>query len=632
MKKFLSKIFSLALILGGMGVTSCSPEDYDGMDYNKLPQASDIDVTVTVDQETNEYTLTLNNKGVYPVWTIHSSDTKTEISTRNNYKGIFTLAGTYPVEVRMGNYNGVCEGSKTIYINIENSIVDFTPYIKRLTDNDSKTWRIASDKAAHLGCGESGTDGTGWWSASANEKAGTGLYENRFIFSKTSATDGGGYTYDPGTSGTVYVNTGVTSLPPYTDANPGDGNDYAAPAQMQNTTFTLKPEGTELYLQFPAGTLLGYIPNVEAYNNPKFKVNSITNDAIELTVDNGSIAWHYILGLEGDAPFNGFNYNSDFNMWRKANVENPWFYYAPGWGQIADPSYDINGSTYTVTLPEATSDQWQAQMHIATDISTSSANNYDFSCILNSTVDHPGVTVKLVDTTDDGVFYFADRVSLKANEDYIFYYSDMPGLDINAVKLVLDFGGNAANSKVSVSNIVLKNHADDDGTVLPAQPDEADVDWVDYASASNLWYGCSYTNFFYYAPGWSQIADPVVESNATGYIVSLPEATFDQWQAQVHFRTNIATSASKKYDFRVALTSNNDLNGATIKLTKNGDDDTFYFTERVNLTSYDEYVFKSVNMAGIDMDEVNLVFDFGGCQAGTVVEINKIILQEHVGE
>jgi hypothetical protein len=37
-------------------------------------------------------------------------------------------------------------------------------------------------------------------------------------------------------------------------------------------------------------------------------------------------------------------------------------------------------------------------------------------------------------------------------------------------------------------------------------------------------------------------------------------------------------------------------------------------------------------MAGIDMDEVNLVFDFGGCQAGTVVEINKIILQEHVGE
>jgi hypothetical protein len=631
MKKLISKIFSLVLILGGVGFTSCSPESYEGVDYNKIPQASDIDVTVTVDQETNEYTLTLNTPGVYPVWTIHTSDTKTEISTRNNYKGILTIAGSYPVEVRIGNHHGISEGSKTLYIDIENTLVDFAPYIRRLTDGDSKRWRIASDKAGHLGCGESGSDGLNWWSAQPDDKAGTGLYENRFIFSDNGTSDGGAYTYDPADSGTVYVNTGVASLPPYTDYNPGDGNDYSAPASVQNTTFQLKPEGTELYLEFPAGTLLGYIPNVEAYNTPKYKVNSISNDAIELTVDNGSIAWHYILEIEGEAPFSGFVYNSEFNMWRKANVADPTFYYAPGWGQIADPAYEYNDGTYTVTLPTATSDVWQAQMHLVTDIATSSANNYDFSVVLNSNTDHPHVTVKLVDSTDDNVFYFADAVALKANEDYVFYYYDMPGIDINAVKLVLDFGGNADNTKVTASNIVLKNHADDDGTVVPVVT-EPDVDWVDFASAANLWYGCSYTNFFYYAPNWGQIADPELTMKDSGFIVSLPSATFEQWQAQVHFTTNIPTYTAQKYDFRATLMSNKDINGVTIKLTDATSDDVFYFTERVNLPAYEEVVFKSVLMEGMNIDNLKLVFDFGGNPDGTEVEVSNIILQQHVGE
>jgi hypothetical protein len=318
-------------------------------------------------------------------------------------------------------------------------------------------------------------------------------------------------------------------------------------------------------------------------------------------------------------------------MWRKANVADPTFYYAPGWGQIADPAYEYNDGTYTVTLPTATSDVWQAQMHLVTDIATSSANNYDFSVVLNSNTDHPHVTVKLVDSTDDNVFYFADAVALKANEDYVFYYYDMPGIDINAVKLVLDFGGNADNTKVTASNIVLKNHADDDGTVVPVVT-EPDVDWVDFASAANLWYGCSYTNFFYYAPNWGQIADPELTMKDSGFIVSLPSATFEQWQAQVHFTTNIPTYTAQKYDFRATLMSNKDINGVTIKLTDATSDDVFYFTERVNLPAYEEVVFKSVLMEGMNIDNLKLVFDFGGNPDGTEVEVSNIILQQHVGE
>jgi preprotein translocase subunit SecB len=638
MKKIFSKIASLAMALGLVSLAACSPETYDGVDINGIPQASDIDVTVTVDQETNQYTLTLNNaQGVYPVWTIHTSDTKTEISTRPVYTGIITVAGSYPVEVRLGNRNGISEGSKVYYINIENTLVDFAPYIRRLTNGDSKTWMFASDKSAHLGCGESGTDGTGWWSASPNDKAGTGMYENRFIFSQTTATDGGGYTYDPGTSGTVYVNTGISSLPPYTDYNPGDGNDYSAPASKQDVDFQFKVEGTDLYIEFPAGTLMGYIPNVEAYNSPKFKVNSVTNDNVELTIDNGSIAWHYILGLEGDAPFNGFKYDSDFNMWKKANVQDPVFWYAPGWNQIADPAWSLDGATYTVTLPEATSDQWQAQMLITTDMSTTSANNYDFSVVLNSSLAHPHVTIKLTDATDDGNFYFAEQVALNAYEDYVFYMSDMPGLDIASLKLVFDFGGNEAGSVITMSNIVLKNHADDDGTVLPAdnggeEGGDDNTTWVDVNSADNLWNGVSYTNFFYYAPGWSPIGDPGFVDNNGTYTISLPSATFDQWQAQVHFLTNIATTADKTYDLRIVLNSTQDVAKATIKLCDVEDDGIFYFTDRVNLTAYDDCVFTETGLTGQEIANLKLVFDFGGNPDNTEITISGIILQEHVGE
>ncbi|MDE6113490.1 MAG: hypothetical protein K2G49_00330 [Muribaculum sp.] len=632
MKKIFNSIASLALLLGTGLFTACSPEEFDTVNPDAIPEASDINVTVTVDQETNEYTLTLNNPGYYPVWTIHTSPTKEEISTRPVYKGIITVAGTYPVEVRMGNRNGVSTGSKVVEINIENTLVDYTPYMRRLTNGDSKTWMFAADKGGHLGCGESGSDGLGWWSAAPHDKDGVGMYENRFIFADNGGTDSGKYTYDPGTSGTIYVNTGITSLPPYSDSNPGDGVDYSAPAQLAESSFRLTTEGTDMYLVFPEGTLLGYLPFNEAYDNPKFKVHSITNDNIELSIDNGSIAWHYILGLEGEAPFTGFKYDSEFNMWRNANVTVGGFYYAPGWAQIADPAYEVTTNGYTLTLPAATSDQWQAQMPLITDISANSATNYDFSVVLNSSTDHPGVTVKLTQDGDDGNFLFEERVALKAYEDFVFYKSDLPGIDAPTLKLVLDFGGNAENTEISISNIVLKNHADDDGTVLPAEkPEEpeAPVTWVDEA---NLWTAATYTTEFFYAPGWAQIADPGFEENGKDFTVTLPEATSDQWQAQVKLHSDISTAADKQYDFRIVMNSTTDHPGVTVKLVLAGggdNDNVFYMADRVKLTAYDDCEFKWVNMPGIDMDKVSLVLDFGGCAPSTVVNVSKIHLQEH---
>ncbi len=627
MKTIIKNIKSAAIVLALGTLAACSPESFDAPDQNKLPQADEIDVKVEVDQSTNQVTLSLNNHGVYPVWKVLDGN-KTTISTRQVYQNVFIVAGTYQVEVQMGNRNGVCEGSKVVEFTIDNTLIDFTPYTQRLTNGESKTWKIANDVPGHLGCGPAYSEGLEWWSAAIDDKQGCGLYDNRFTFTNTGASDAGTMSFDPGASGQIYVNTGITS-DPFGQYNTNDGVDYVAPMAAYETTFTLLAEGNDLYLQFPAHTVLGYLPNVEAYENPKFKILSMTGSQIDLAISNNDIAWHYTLNLEGDAPFNGFKYDSDFNLWNTANVTVGAFYYAPGWSQIADPEYTFENGTYTVTLPTATTDTWQAQMPLLTDIAASKTTNYDFSVLLTSSVDHPGVMVKLTEDGDDGNFFFEEKVALKAFEETVFYMSDMPGIDAAKLKLVLDFGGNADNTVMTIRNIVLKDHANDDGTKVPDPTVVPDPTWVAENSADNLWHEATFTNEFYYAPGWAQIADPDFTIDGAKYTVALPTATTDQWQAQVKFLTTMATSADKAYDFRITLSSDKDLKGATVKLVMHGDDNTFYFAERVDLPAYEDVVYKGINMAGIDMANVDLVLDFGGCQDDTHVTISGIILQEH---
>lgn len=136
--------------------------------------------------------------------------------------------------------------------------------------------------------------------------------------------------------------------------------------------------------------------------------------------------------------------------------------------------------------------------------------------------------------------------------------------------------------------------------------------------------------FYYYAPGWAQIADPeLVQNGSNDYTVTLPEATSDQWQAQMAFKTTMSSSADKRYDFYLVMTSTEDHPGVTVKLVKEGDDETFYFADRHPLKAYEEFVYKVPDMAGIDMASINLFFDFGGNVAGTEINIKDILFQEH---
>ena len=86
-------------------------------------------------------------------------------------------------------------------------------------------------------------------------------------------------------------------------------------------------------------------------------------------------------------------------LWKPfMGIEPASFFYAPGWAQIDNPKFTYKDGLYTVELPAATSDQWQSQMAFETDLTASLSDTYNFYCVLNSSEDHPGVTVKLTET------------------------------------------------------------------------------------------------------------------------------------------------------------------------------------------------------------------------------------------
>ena len=645
------RILGIAALVAGLA--SCSVEDIIHPSADGIAKASSYQPEVTVDQELNQVTFALpkGTKGVIPVWMFQDSKGNwAQYTAQDGFQKIFTTAGDYPYRMYILNANGLSEDYVESTFHVDNSIVNYDKYYTLLCggseDGVSKEWRIDNSVAGHMGCGEPGTTGTNWWSAQPDEKAAVGLYDNRMTFAANNF-----YDFEPGEAGTIYVNTGYTDAP-YGEYNPGDGNDFTVPVEAQHTIYAFTVEGSDLYIHFPEGTLWPYIPFVEFNSDPRLKVESITSKAMNLIADNGGIAWHFTLtSAAAEQAFTGFKYNADSNFWKpiddNSDFEITSMYYAHGAGWEAYPdgtmTYTQEGPVWTVDLPGETNEQWQAQFHIQpTSFPLSSSMNYDFSCIINSSTSFNGVTIKLTDNTDDGNFLFAETVEVKAYEDYVFYLSDLPGIDAANTKLVFDFGHCGANTNMVIKNIVLKDHAVDDGTKLPEdKPDEPGPaeEGAHYGidEPTNLWRSSNVGVVFWYADGgWGQIADPAYEwldGDKKNFKVTIPDGIGgSEWMGQTHFTIDCPASADKLYDFCVTLNST-ESSTCTVKLAWEGNDTNhaFFYRNDVALTAYEDMQFKMPKIApDVDYDRIAVFIDLGRTPAGAEVKMTDFCFQEHI--
>ena len=639
--------YALCISAAALLMTACSPDEFSGADPNGIPTVSGVDFNISVDQETNQMIATYTPQpGTYPVWILNGTTYSTlqEVGYNN------PEAGTYTSDMKIGNRNGFSQGTISKTFTFNETKVDYSADFRRIT---GKEWRIANKEVAHMGCGPAGTAGTEWWSAQPNDKKDFGVYDDRITFTADNRK-GGTYTYNAGADGMTYVNWGTSFNP--TGAEPDV--DVALGNQTSTWSFEVydweDADGNvtkQTYIQLAPYTPFPYISSDAQYLNPKFRIESLTATKLVLVYDGPGIAWRFVLTSAADERLveeQGFDANSDFNLW-KGVTPDATFYFAPNWSpdRTADmqATYNDKGNDYTITVPDAAFDRWQAQMHLhTTGVETSAANHYDFSCIFVADADIDGVTVKVTNEADNEAIIDVDNISLKAGKEYVFWKSDVEGKDLSPVKIVFDFGHATGATNISISNIVLKDHANNDGTIVSeggegGGEDKPKMDW-DYNSGANLWKavddGTLFDAFGYWFAddGWGELPNqPVATHDGDTYEITLPEGMGgSQWQGQYHIDTKLTASASKAYNFYFVMETDQDCPGVTVKLTDAGDSN-FFCEGRHDVKADEPFIFKlegATLKEGKDAEAIRLFFDFGGSPAGTHVKISKIYFEEAV--
>ena len=632
-------------------LTACSPDEFKGASPSGLPTVSGVDFNISVDQETNQMIATYTPQpGMYPVWIINGSSYSTlpEVGYQN------PEAGTYTIALKTGNRNGISQGTVTKDFTFNETKIDYTADFRRLCD---KTWRIANREVAHMGCGPAGTAATEWWSAAPNDKKNFGVYDDRITFTADNRK-GGTYTYNAGDDGMTYVNYG-------TQWGGGATADIDVALGNQTSTWSFEvydwkdAEGNvskQTYIQLGANTLFPYLSSNAQYANPKFRIEAMTSKRLALVYDSPDrdIAWRFILTSEADVrnvEESGFDANSDFNLWKGITPAMTFYYNPdPGWGNeqtaVLEATFKGGNNDYSFTVPNECFADWQAQVHFHTDLTTQAATLYDFSCILNADSDIDGVIIKLTDEGDDGAI-LEEHVSLKAGQDYVVWKSGIPGKDYTNVKLATDYGHATGETHLSISNIVLKSHADDDGTIVPddTAPETPVMDW-DVSSPANLWTPVESGDAFkgtatWFADNnWTPLpAQPDITHNDGAWELEVPAGTgTSQWQGQVKIFTSVPAWAAKKYNFYCVVESDMDIPNVTIKLTQSDEsddkkhDDNYFFGERHNVSADVPFIYKAhaAVLPKGDAHELTLVYDFGGAPEGAHVKISKVFLEESV--
>ena len=628
----------LAYILAAAAlVFSCAKEEINHPSEGEVPEAASYEPVIAVDQEINQVTFSVDAKGIVPVWVFQASDeTWSEYHAGNGFKKIFTKSGDYSVRMHVMNAAGMSPDYTQKTFHIDNTLANYDKYITFLAGGtaaeNTKDWHIDGSVENNMGCGPAGTDGLEWWHAGIGEKAAFGVYEDIMTFGGDGA-----YTYNPGEDGATYVNKGVT-VEPFISQKGDNTEDYNAAVSEQSSTYKFETRGDDLYLVLAENTLFPYIDNDAFWSAPEFKVLSASRESFELVHDEGSIAWHYIITSKaGPVVFNGFKYNADSNIWLPADSTHEFsFYYAPGWSQIADPETSFDGGEYTLVLPSATSDQWQAQFHIipTAPVILTADKHYDFSVIVNATKDIPNMTFKLTDVGDDGNFLFAERENVKAGEQLIFYRTDLAGIDApNGVKMVFDFGGNPDGTTVSLARIVLKDHAVDDGTVLPGTDDPGEQPGG-YTYGENLLGGLYLKETWFSPADWSGGLDPNATFEGGKLTLTVPDGVGGgEWQGQVKLVADIPADPAKQYAFFASIESTAD-GVCTVKLADANDDSAhaFFYDNNVKLTAYDALSYKNEPVSPDQAYEaVMVIFDFGRMAAGTEITVTGLSLKEVTG-
>lgn len=644
------KIFKyMALVLATVFAAACVEEQFE-LDSTKVPQASELKVNIVVDQTTNYVTFSIENEGMVPMWLfgtekLDGKENKKYAYTGNDLQLRIRDAGEHSVEVKAYNANGISVGSKVETFTLENTYrdpFDPSPYFKVIKGE----WQWNHEVAGHFGCGPSTDSPFEWWKAGVNEKADWSLYNDRMTF-----TEDGKYSFNPGEDGKVYVNTGFTEL-----GTSPDGNDFMVDIAAYETTYTFENNWNdagveEIWLVLPSKANLSYIPNQTVYDDPRFLVMdskpSSMRKELKLAAQNapngeGFISWYYnfipavkvatpdelLAGTDGKGKVWVMDSSAKGHLGCGPSAESP----AEWWSANADEKKDFGLYDDEITFyPDGKyvySSGTDGKMYINWGVTAIGPNpgvepDIDIEWPLTeSTYEFDGETITLAPETP---MVYVPSDAIWANP--VFKVTELTETTLKVV---------AMNEGCFWQMIFRARDAQ-----AGPDPDVPVVAPFDPSAADNMWNNAAITVTYWFANGsWGQIADPEATLGNNEYTFVVPaEVGGSEWQGQVVFRnTGLAFSPDKTYDFRAVISATND-GTATIKpcwehptdKDSNGnpaDVNELFYDNAIAVTAFEDLEYVKAGLAGTDIPDLKLVFDFGRFPAGTTVTVKGIVFRE----
>ena len=540
----------------------------------------------------------------------------------------------------------------------------FVPYVKQAgpeeilagTSAEGKAWVMDSATKGHLGCGQTVDNPAGWWSAGAYEKEGTGMYDDVLTFFPD-----GTYTFSAGEDGLIYVNKDVTAIG--SDINPHDGNDFSMPWDDQKSTYTFDGET----LSFPAGVIIGYVPNDTMFNEPTFTVTEISENKLVLVHVTPDICWQYIFRARdyeapsvtfGGQPLEG---QLDIALTKGQSIAVTGIDLATTW---IDPDYfTADGSNLKFKSEDGDyrimyADNWIKAMPLANDDLATYENAKALWAIGTgigkpNKAGAPGWSTGNMDLplaksgntytlTGEVVAGESFKIFGQANWGTEWGYANYGTIDLGDVAFVGD-GTTGDNGNIiinaGVEGFYTFTFVDNDGTLdVSVKPYTGPVaTYFDIEGATNLWRSTTFTMKYWYADAsWNQIGDPELEwtdETKKDCKIVLPDnlGGAGEWQGQTFFQTEIPASASKTYDFCTTIHCTTACT-ITLKIAWRDNDGTnaMLYDNAITLPEDEDFVIKKESMVpDCDYDKVVVIFDFGRTAAGSVVTLTDTCFQEH---
>lgn len=132
----------------------------------------------------------------------------------------------------------------------------------------------------------------------------------------------------------------------------------------------------------------------------------------------------------------------------------------------------------------------------------------------------------------------------------------------------------------------------------------------------------------HFAPKWEKNDNYSYTLSDFGATFVLTDATSLRWQAQFKMPTGVSFTSEDVYQLEFDYKANNSFTGF-VKLYKSTDDNTYAVSEELGINTTIQH-FKSQVYTNKPLENVLLLFDFGGNPANTTIEVTNIKLIKYV--